>query len=150
MTVFFVAGIPQQQGSKTGWVVGGRAVLFDQNAKQLKPWRAQVAQVAAATFQHRGRLDGPVRVEATFVLPRPKSVKRDRPHVRPDLDKLCRALLDGVTEAGNVWGDDSQVCELVVVKVYGETPGVHVDVTPMRPPKQPEVGQRVAGFPLAG
>lgn len=148
MTVFFVPGIPQQQGSKTGWVVGGRAVLFDQNAKQLKPWRAQVAQVAAATFRHRGRLDGPVRVEATFVLPRPKSVKRDRPHVRPDLDKLVRALGDGISDAGNVWHDDAQVVQLVVEKVYGAAPGVHVDVSPVRS-REPG-GHAVTALELAG
>lgn len=138
MTAFFVAGIPQQQGSKTGYVVGGRAVLTDQNRARLKPWRAQVSSVAAATWVYGKAFEGPVRVHAVFVLPKPKSVKRDFPHVRPDLDKLARALLDGITDAGCVWGDDSQVVELDVAKVYGAAPGVHVVITRVTAASLPE------------
>lgn len=126
MNAFFVAGIPQPQGSKTGFVVGGRAVVVDKNPGALKPWRKQVAAIAGKS--DLPQLDGPVRVHAVFVLPKPKSVKRDLPHVRPDLDKLARALLDGITDAG-VWKDDSQVVELDTSKVYGDAPGVHVVIT---------------------
>lgn len=128
-TTFFVAGIPQPQGSKTGYVRGGRAVIVDKNPGALKPWRAEIARIAAATWVHTQPLDGPVRVYAAFVMPKPKSVKRDYPHVRPDLDKLMRALMDGVTDAGCVWADDSQVVEIETSKIYGETPGVHVVIS---------------------
>lgn len=126
MTAFFVAGIPQPQGSKTAYVRGGRAVVVDKNPKLLKPWRAAVAKVAAATWVYGRPLEGPVRVYAGFVFERPASVKRDYPHVRPDLDKLLRALMDGITDAGVVWGDDCQVVEIETTKVYGAEPGVHV------------------------
>lgn len=130
VTVFFVAGVPQQQGSKTGYVVAGRAVLTDSNKTRLKPWRAAIAEVAAATWAHHPQIvDGPVRVEATFVMPRGKTVKRPYPSVIPDLDKLIRALFDGITQAGNVWRDDAQVVQIAIDEVYGEAPGVHVDIT---------------------
>ena len=129
--VFFVPGVPQPQGSKTAYVRGGRAVIVDKNPALLKPWRESVARAAAATWVHRPALAGPVRVEASFVLPRPASVRREFPHVRPDLDKLLRALLDGITDSGEVWGDDSQVVQVQTSKVYGEAPGVHVTVTPV-------------------
>lgn len=122
-------GVPQQQGSKTGYVVAGRAVLTDQNRKRLKPWRALVTEIAQSAHTYLIPFEGAVRVYAVFVLPRGKSVRRVSPSVRPDLDKLTRALLDGVTDAGNVWRDDAQVTQLEVEKVYGDTPGVHVVIT---------------------
>ncbi|WP_194385313.1 RusA family crossover junction endodeoxyribonuclease [Microbacterium luteum] len=130
MTAFFVAGTPVQQGSKTAYVVGKRAVLTDSNKAQLKPWRSEVARVAEATWWSLNRLEGPVQVSAVFVMPRGTTVKRELPSVAPDIDKLVRALLDGVTDAGNVWRDDAQVVRLVVDEVYGVAPGVHVDITP--------------------
>lgn len=128
---FFVAGIPIPQGSMTAYVVGRRAVITDQKRKVLKPWRAEIARVAAASWLDRPRLVGAVRVGATFVFERPKTVKRPEPSVRgADLDKLTRALLDGIGDAKRVWGDDSQVTRLEVAKVYGAAPGVHVVISP--------------------
>lgn len=126
---FFVAGIPIPQGSKTAYVVGKRAVLTDANKKLLKPWRAEVTRIARAVWLDRVRIeDVAVRVEATFVFERPKSVKRPAPSVKPDVDKLARALLDGITDSG-IWKDDSQVTDLHVEKVYGAAPGVHVVIS---------------------
>jgi Holliday junction resolvase RusA-like endonuclease len=42
-------------------------------------------------------------------------------------------LLDGITDAGCVWGDDAQVTRLDVEKVYGATPGVHVTIMAVTP-----------------
>ena len=132
MNVFFVAGTPVQQGSKTAYVVGKRAVLTDSNKAQLKPWRAEVSRVAQAAWWASEPLDGAVQVSAVFVMPRGKSVTRELPSVTPDLDKLVRALLDGVTDAGNVWRDDAQVVRIVAEEVYGPTPGVYVDIAPIQ------------------
>ncbi len=129
MSAFFVAGVPQPQGSKTAYVRGGRAVVVDKNPALLKPWREAVSRAAAEKWADRTAFTGAVRVEAAFVLARPASVKREYPHVRPDLDKLLRALLDGITDSGEVWSDDSQVVEVVSSKAYGAAPGVHVTVT---------------------
>ena len=125
---FFVAGIPVPQGSKTAYVVGKRAVLTDANKKRLKPWRAEVTRIARASWLDRAQLDGAIGVNAVFVFERPKSVKRAAPSVKPDVDKLARALLDGVTDSG-IWKDDCQVTRLEVEKVYGAAPGVHVVIS---------------------
>ena len=125
---FFIAGIPVPQGSKTGYVVGKRAVLTDANKKTLKPWRAEVTRIARASWLDRTQLDGAIDVHAIFVFERPKSVRRSAPSVKPDVDKLARALLDGVTDSG-IWKDDSQVTRLEVEKVYGAAPGVHVVIS---------------------
>jgi len=44
----------------------------------------------------------------------------------PDLDKLCRAVLDGLT-MGGAWKDDSQVINLHAVKKYG-VPGCRIEI----------------------
>ena len=126
---FFVAGVPVPQGSKTGYVVKGRAVLVDANKDELKPWRAEVARVARASWADRPRLEGAVRISATFVFARPKSVSRPFPSVKPDLDKLLRAICDGITDAGVVWRDDAQVVQAFTDKFYGAAPGVHVVIS---------------------
>lgn len=129
MTVtFFVAGTPIPQGSKTAFVVGKRAVLTDANKDKLRPWRAEVTRVAAEAWAGQESLAGAVSIEVRFVFERPKTVKRDTPHVKPDIDKLLRALFDGVTDA-KVWLDDAQVVRVNATKVYGAVAGVDVSIS---------------------
>ena len=122
---FYVPGVPVPQGSKKSipHKASGQFVMIDAHPG-LKAWRRTVTDVAREHFGEYGR-HAPLMVLARFNLPRPKSVKRDHPAVKPDLDKLTRALLDGITDAG-VWVDDGQVITLHVDKRYGEAPGVHV------------------------
>ena len=114
-----IEGLPKPQGSKR--VYNGRVVEAAGNA--LKVWRKAIAEACLAEVNEDHRLLlGPVRVDVVFYLPRPKTVseeKRALPIVPPDLDKLARALLDGIGQSEMVWGDDSQVIELRAVKVYG-------------------------------
>ena len=139
MSGFFVAGIPVPQGSKKGFSARGSSFvqIVDDNKAKLQPWREAIAKVAAATWEYGKPLEGPVRVEAIFVLPRGKTVRREWPHVKPDSDKLLRALLDGITDAKCVWGDDAQVVQLVAEKVYGAAPGVHVVISPVGESRAP-------------
>lgn len=120
------------QGSKNAYVRGGRAVLVDSNAR-LKPWRAAVRSAAEAAIAEAGweTLDEPCRVYLSFTMPRPKRPRWGLPAVKPDLDKLTRAVFDALTDAG-VWRDDSRVVSMEVTKKYeddeGAVPGVWVEV----------------------
>lgn len=130
----WVEGTPIPQGSKTGYVRGGRAVLVDAN-KKLKPWRAAVRSAAEEAIRDDGwvTLDEPCRVRITFNMPRPQRPRWDVPAVKPDLDKLARAVFDALTDAG-VWCDDSRVVSMEVTKAYegeGTDPGVWVEVNPL-------------------
>ena len=130
---FRAAGKPEPQGSKNAFVVNGRAVIVDKNPKPLKAWRRVVSDAAIDAMVTAGDSDpliGPVRVSLVFFIERPKSVKREHPSVRPDIDKLARAVLDGLTTAG-VYSDDSQVVDLTASKVYGVPAGVAVQVSPL-------------------
>jgi Holliday junction resolvase RusA-like endonuclease len=143
---FRVAGRPVTQGSKTGIVVGGRAVLVEKARDRLKPWREAVRSTALEHLDQvmRGEAwqpyPGPVHVQLVFALPKPASAPKTR-RTWPtgarsgDVDKLARAVLDALTDAG-VWRDDAQVVRLLVDKDYPGphtqqiTPGVLVQVTP--------------------
>lgn len=82
---------------------------------------------------------GPVSVELVFRFARPKGhfntkgqLKPSAPMhviVKPDIDKIERSVLDGLT--GVLFKDDSQVCCLYALKVYckeGELEGCEVIV----------------------
>lgn len=127
---FFVPGTPAPQGSKQAFVRGNRAVLVEVS-KRLPSWRDAV-QDAAMTAGCEP-IVGPVDVWLSFRMPRPKTMKPGdslEMVARPDLDKLARAVLDGLT--GVCFDDDSQVTRLVLSKRradVGEESGVAVSVT---------------------
>jgi Holliday junction resolvase RusA-like endonuclease len=73
--------------------------------------------------------DGPVRVHVKFVLPRAKTRRRLFACVKPDLDKLLRALFDGLE--GSVFTNDSRVIAIYARKYYQEDAlemGAYVEV----------------------
>lgn len=95
---------------------------------------------AAAVDAMAGRplLDGPVLVKivAVFAVPASWSKRKRadalagviRPTVKPDLDntlKLCDAL------NGIVWRDDAQVVTATGRKIYGDRPGLSIEVLPI-------------------
>ncbi|WP_375483284.1 RusA family crossover junction endodeoxyribonuclease [uncultured Jatrophihabitans sp.] len=130
---FDVLGEAIPQGSMQAFVRGDRAILTSDNPR-LKAWRAAVTAGAAATMRLESavKLDGPVAVRLDFYLPRPPSIPKRRvwPAVRPDVDKLSRAVLDALT--GTVITDDSRVVDLRAVKHYARaTAGVRVVVEPI-------------------
>lgn len=136
---FTVNGIPAPQGSKRH-VGNGRMV---ESSKAVGPWREAVRAECQRAIESGQEpvMDGPVQLQATFFLPRPKGhfgtgrnagrVRESapkRPASKPDSDKLARALLDGLT-AGGAWRDDAQVVDARICKYYatdGIPPGVLV------------------------
>ena len=116
-----VRGIPAPQGSKRH-VGGGRMVEM---SRAVGPWREAVRAETQRAMNGTPPMAGPLSVQLAFWLPRPKSAPKKvlYPAKRPDLDKLVRAVFDGLTE-GRVWADDSQVVNLGARKRYeGELDG---------------------------
>lgn len=123
---FFIPGTPIPQGSKTIAKGGGKVWLRDANSNALKAWRHAVATVADRGVD----FDVPVTVSLEFYLPAPKRPRWWVPAVKPDVDKLSRAVLDGLTDGGLLF-DDSRVVGLSATKRYAtpEAPvGVQVKV----------------------
>lgn len=129
---FHVAGLPVPQGSKKAFPMkSGRIAIVDASGKRLKNWRAAVAAEAARNSEDY-LYEGAVSVEVMFHMKRakkPSPAHRDHPIMRPDVDKLARAILDSLTNT--VFVDDSQVCKLVTHKRYADIPGVWVEVLPI-------------------
>lgn len=133
-----VFGLPAPQGSKT--VYRGR--LVEASAKALKPWRKAISDaVHAALPEDHQLILSPVAVEIDLYVPRPATIKQSKrpyPIVPPDIDKLARAVLDGIGQGisgksgdGLFWGDDSQVVDLQVKKRYADDrePGATITIT---------------------
>jgi len=108
---FRVFGQPAPQGSKT--IMRGRLVEAN---KKLPAWRKAVQEAAEQVEFYS---EEPLEVLITFYLPRPKTVKRKHPAVKPDIDKLIRGTLDPLTQAG-VIKDDALVVEVSARKEYCE------------------------------
>lgn len=131
---FFVDGVPIPQGSMSAFIRGARAVVIDQKSPRLKPWRQMVNVKARDYFP--APLEGAVEASLEFFLPHPRyhytktgaksSRYRIYPPVKPDLDKLVRAVLDGLT--GVAFRDDAQVVTIQASKTYGIRPGVQISI----------------------
>jgi crossover junction endodeoxyribonuclease RusA len=127
---FTTHGTPVPQGSHR--LIGNR-VIPD---KRLVAWRALVTAdaVTAAEEQDWDTHDGPVVLRLTFWLPAPQRRRWPVPAVKPDLDKLTRAVGDALSPrdpALRVLTDDSRVVELHATKHYADhhhPAGVHVQI----------------------
>mgnify|MGYP006283744691 CR=1 FL=1 len=93
-------------------------------AQDLALWRADIANTARSVILDKAQKG--VEVYLTFILKKPKTVTREEPFIRPDIDKLSRAVLDGLT--GVAYEDDEQVVKLQASKEYGETEGVTIRI----------------------
>jgi Holliday junction resolvase RusA-like endonuclease len=139
VVTFQVHGLPQPKGSAkaftpASWarraIAAGqsavRAVVTNDNPK-AKGWQQLVAEQAQGVAGD-GLFVGPVTVTLVFRLPRPVSLpKRVEHHLTtPDLDKLVRCALDGLTHV--LFADDKAVVELRARKVYAVAPGAEITV----------------------
>ena len=126
MIQFFCPGLPRAKGSMRGFVVKGRALITN-SSPATRSWEQDVAFFARQACA--GATQGPVSLSLCFYLPRPKKPKHEQHIVKPDVDKLARAVMDALT--GIAYRDDSQVHDLAVSKLYehdANTPGVRVRV----------------------
>lgn len=113
-----VLGRPAPQGSKRGGTAAG--TMIEQSA-YLPAWRRAVKVAAYRAYATVGILPDalplfdrvPVYVhELTFILgdEQARADGTDEPIGPPDVDKLTRATLDGLTDA-RVYRDDAQVVD---------------------------------------
>lgn len=130
---FHVEGIPAPGGSKNAFPFrradGRIGVRMVDAGKGNAEWKRIVGWKAKAYMVHNlyPLLAGPLALSLEFVMPRPKSAKRQHHIIRPDLTKIIRAVEDGLT--GIVWIDDAQIVSQACIKRYaadGEACGVKV------------------------
>lgn len=95
--------------------------------KKTAKWEDSIREQALACCPDK-LMDGPLVLEATFYLLRPKSrPKRERwPDRRPDLDNLVKSVKDALN--GIVWTDDARIVDMIVRKRYGDPPRVEIAI----------------------
>jgi Holliday junction resolvase RusA-like endonuclease len=128
---FTVFGKPEPQGSTRAFMVKGRPIITSSN-KKLKSWRQELSRAAMSAccdsepdvWPLEKRL--PVQVALHFFFKPPQKFKLNQKTTRPDVDKLMRAVLDGMS--GIVYEDDSQVAHAQISKTFGVPERVEIYV----------------------
>ncbi len=131
---FFATGFPKGQPRTKAFRRGNHAGVFTPGTADA--WKSNVREAAHPNMPP-APFAGPVRVELSFVMPRPKAhytKKGLRPNAAfhhtstPDADNLAKAVLDAMGDMQAWWKDDAQVAQLIVAKTYGERAGCWVTV----------------------
>lgn len=73
-------------------------------------------------------LEGPLSVRVIFSFTVSKKVRLENrfPYKKTDLDNTIKSLLDACN--GALWIDDSQVCQIVAQKIYGDLDYIELEV----------------------
>ncbi|WOH20144.1 RusA family crossover junction endodeoxyribonuclease [Paenarthrobacter sp. GOM3] len=122
----FIPGTPVPQGSVNNY--RGRIVGV---TPKLREWRLKIR--AATMAKHKGEpMDGPITVSLVFQLAPPQRPRWPLPAVKPDLDKLIRAVMDSLSTTKQLRGaitDDARVVHITAAKTYHGNPGVMVTIS---------------------
>lgn len=128
----FIPGTPVPQGSVD--VYRGRVVSVK---APLREWRTKIRATTMA--RHQGEpMDGPLHVTIDFQHVPPKKPRWWAPAVKPDLDKLIRAVLDSLSTTKNrktkaiikgVITDDARIISITATKTYHGNPGAMITIT---------------------
>ena len=122
----FIEGTPIPQGSKS---ISRSGHMYESNPRH-KAWRDTMQTELKTWVESYGDtwepLDGPLEASVTFWMPKPLRPKFGHPAVKPDADKLQRALGDALT-ATNVIVDDARIVTWHARKRYSLiAPGVEI------------------------
>lgn len=115
----FVQGLPIEQGSMNTSKSGH---MYSAKSGVLKPWRKKIAAALdkeAVVCGWEYDRDAALAMRLVFWMPRPRTVKRSRPSVVPDADKLTRAVGDACTMSSVIF-DDSRFVHLEVDEFYAD------------------------------
>lgn len=124
----FVDGTPVSQGS-----MDPTFRALKPSSSGLKSWRLSLRHGARRARFEPGVRGTPRVVSASFTLPRPKSRRPGWAATGLDLDKLLRAVGDGMSGVG--WHDDSEIVCLLAEKLWSDDsspPGLALGVRTAR------------------
>ena len=124
----FVAGIPKPQPRPKARIAGKghKQFVHIYDPGTAKEWKSSI--VRAAKDELAGRVIAqPIRVTLEFYMPRPEwhylkaGLRPNAPawhqNESADIDNLCKAVMDALTDAG-AWTGDGLVCQLAGTKRY--------------------------------
>lgn len=117
----------------------GRTLYGQQMAERIWGLRKLPAKDMFLMLQFAPRFTGPVRVDLEIrhtIRPSWNKAKKAgvadgtiAATIKPDLDNVAKIWFDAFN--GCMWVDDTQVIEMSARKVFSESPGVTVTVTPL-------------------
>ena len=131
MRSFFWKGTPRGQGRPRFSRANGAYKSSEDKAYER-------ALCMAYWAEHAGKrpLDGPltIRIKAIFPIPKSKPKQEQelmrrgeiKPTCRPDMDNIQKSVLDALNKVA--FPDDKAVTWLIGQKVYGDVPGVYVEI----------------------
>ncbi|WP_068305852.1 RusA family crossover junction endodeoxyribonuclease [Pararhodobacter sp. CCB-MM2] len=130
---FTIPGKPFAKQRPRATAKGGFARVY--TPKETVSFEQQVGAIAAPLFARP--IAGPVRLRIIAIFepaaswPKKKRAAHlHRPHTqKPDSDNVSKAIKDGLNRIA--WADDSQVADLHVTKVWGNTACTQVWVEAM-------------------
>lgn len=138
MIVVFLPGDPRGKGRPRSTIIKpkfGNPFISVYTDEETRAYEKALKWSAKAAMKGNAPLDGPLRIVVTVSIKVPKSwSKKDRdralsgvirPTGKPDVDNYLKAI-DSLNEV--VWTDDSQVVDARVMKLYSESPSLHVEV----------------------
>lgn len=127
MATFIIPGKCATKGSANSFIDPrtGRKVWKASNAK-LHTWTKDCKKAAMAAKVPLIYKPHGVAMSVVVEFVKPKSAKQTVPSVKPDADKLLRAIFDALT--GIAYADDSQVVSVALAKQYGPSERVIVTV----------------------
>ena len=102
---------------------------------KTRTYESKIGLFGSQAMSGKPLLEGPLRVDMMVVLPIPESWTKKKkeealscrllPTGRKDLDNFIKCL-DGLN--GIAWKDDGQICSLIAKKVYGDMPGMYLEI----------------------
>lgn len=113
---FVVPGAPAVKGSTVSFLDRRGRLVTKTDSRNGRQWARDVGQAARAAGVPLIPKGAGVIVSVVYEFQPPRRQVRRDPCVRPDCDKLARALLDALT--GIAYEDDGQVVALAVRKAY--------------------------------
>lgn len=106
----------------------GRPITF--TPAETEMWENSIRS-QALNVRPEKLLDGPLCLDVSFFLLRPKSrpKKEKYPDRKPDLDNLVKSVKDALE--GIIYTNDSRITDEVVRKRYGDPPRVEITIRPV-------------------
>lgn len=95
--------------------------------KKTKEFELAIRSMAKEQYRN-GPMKGPLSVLIVFTIKKPKSVKRNYPTVKPDVDNFLKSLLDALNQIA--YEDDAQIIEINASKKYGPVGNIFIDIKP--------------------
>jgi Holliday junction resolvase RusA-like endonuclease len=111
------------------------------NPAHVNQYRERLQAAASDAMAGRNPLDGALQMRVVCIMPMPASMSQKNRRLvvagilahthKPDCSNLLKNFEDALN--GIVYVDDSRLCEVSIVKLYGEKPRVEIEIWPWQP-----------------